>query len=125
LLAIQNLLGVFNERDQIKRLAQMQWACATDITIYDPNKVVVGFDAIDIMVSQLLDSNPGWSFSPVGKLWVNSDMVTLEWKFGPNGETAPVRGKDIMVVNEEMKIQKMYTMIKGVSDHHLGGGSGM
>lgn len=58
LLVIQDLLGAFDERDQTKRLAQMQCAYAADITFHDPNKIVAGFDAIDEMASQLLGSKP-------------------------------------------------------------------
>jgi hypothetical protein len=40
----------------------------------------------------------------------------LEWEFGPTGKAAPVRGNDVMFVNGDGKIAKMYTMIQGVSD---------
>ena len=115
-LAKQNLLGIFNERDSTKRLAQMQATYDEDIAFYDPDKLIKGFDTINGFISQLLDGNPEWTFRPRGNVWVNSDLVMLEWEFGPVGEAAPVRGNDVMFVNREGKIEKMYTMIQGVSD---------
>jgi hypothetical protein len=115
-LAKQNLLGIFNERDSTKRLTQMQATYDENIAFYDPDKLIKGFDTINEFVSQLLDSNAGWSFRPYGNVWVNSNLLMLEWEFGPAGQAAPVRGNDVMFVNGEGKIEKMYTMIQGVSD---------
>jgi len=115
-LANQNLLGIFNERDSTKRLTQMQATYDEDIAFYDPDKLIKGFDTINEFVSQLHDSNPEWSFRPHGNVWVNSNLLMLEWEFGPAGQAAPVRGNDVMFVNGEGKIEKMYTMIQGVSD---------
>ena len=115
-LAKQNLLGIFGERDTTKRLAQMQATYDENIAFYDPDKLISGFDTINGFISQLLDSNPGWTFRPRGNVWINSDLIMLEWEFGPAGQAAPVRGNDIMFVNGEGKIGKMYTMIQGVSD---------
>jgi hypothetical protein len=115
-LAKQNLLGIFGERDPSKRLAQMQKTYATNITFYDPDKIVNGYVAVDDMISQLLENNPEWTFRPFGNVWVNCDLVMMEWEFGPAGQTAPVHGNDVMFINGEGKIEKMYTLIRGVSD---------
>ena len=115
-LAKQNLLGIFGERDPIKRLAQMQATYDENIAFYDPDKLINSFDTINGFISQLLDSNPGYTFRPRGNVWVNSDLIMLEWEFGPAGQAAPVRGNDVMFIDSEGKIGKMYTMIQGVSD---------
>jgi hypothetical protein len=115
-LAKQNLLGIFGERDKIKRLGQMQETYDENIAFYDPDKLIKGFDVINDFISQLLDGNPEWTFRPRGNVWVNCDLIMLEWEFGPAGQDAPVRGNDVMFVNGEGKIAKMYTMIQGVSD---------
>ena len=115
-LAKQNLLGIFNERDSAKRLTQMRATYDEDIAFYDPDNLIKGFDAINEFVSQLLDSNPEWDFRPHGNVWVNCDLLMLEWEFGPADQPAPVRGNDVMFVNGEGNVAKMYTMIQGVSD---------
>ena len=115
-LAKQNLLGIFGERDPIKRLAQMQATYDENIAFYDHDKLINSFDTINGFISQLLDSNPGYTFRPRGNVWVNSDLIMLEWEFGPAGQAAPVRGNDVMFIDSEGKIGKMYTMIQGVSD---------
>jgi len=45
-LAKQNLLGIFGERDKIKRLGQMQETYDENIAFYDPDKLIKGFDVI-------------------------------------------------------------------------------
>jgi hypothetical protein len=115
-LAKQNLLGIFNERDTNKRLIQMQATYDQNIAFFDPDKLIKGFDTINNFISQLLDNNPEFTFRPRGNVWVNCDLVMLEWEFGPTGKAAPVRGNDVMFVNGDGKIAKMYTMIQGVSD---------
>jgi hypothetical protein len=115
-LARENLLGIFGERDMTKRLVQMQATYDENIAFHDPDKLIKGFDAINDFISQLLDSNPEWTFRPRGNVWVNCDLIMLEWEFGPAGQAAPVRGSDVIFVNGEGKIEKMYTMIQGVSD---------
>ncbi|KAM0719603.1 hypothetical protein Q7P37_003733 [Cladosporium fusiforme] len=115
-LAKQNLLGIFNERDATKRLQQMKETYDPNITFSEPSDVVSGFEAVDVIITKLLESNPEYSFRPVGKVWVNHEMVTMEWEFGPEGQSAAVSGNDIMLVNGQGKIEKMYTMIRGLSD---------
>lgn len=115
-LAKQNLLGIFGERDANKRLAQIKTTYASNITFHEPDKTVVGYEAVDKIVSQLLESNPQWAFRTAGQLWVNHNMITLEWEFGPEGRPAIVHGNDIMIVNADGQIDTLYTMIKGVSD---------
>lgn len=115
-LAKQNLLGIFNERDPAKRLRQMQETYDSNITFSEPSDIVRGFEAVDGIITKLLEKNPEYSFRPVGKVWVNHDMVTMEWEFGAVGQPAAVHGNDIMLVNAKNKIEKMYTMIAGLSD---------
>lgn len=118
-LAKQNLLGIFGERDPTKRLSRMQETYDPDIIFHDPTGTVRGHEAVDTVISSLLDGKDDWTFRPVGKLWVAHDMVTLEWAFGPEGHAATVHGNDIMLVNKEGRIREMYTMIQGASDSEL------
>lgn len=116
-LAKQNLLGIFNERDPAKRLQQMKETYDANITFSEPGEAVSGLEAVDVIITKLLEKNPDYSFRPVGKVWVNHEMVTMEWEFGPDGKPSAVRGNDIMLVNYTTgKIEKMYTMIEGLSD---------
>lgn len=116
-LAKQNLLGIFNERDPSKRLQQMKETYDANITFSEPGEVVSGLEAVDVIITKLLEKNPDYNFRPVGKVWVNHEMVTMEWEFGPDGQLSAVRGNDIMLINYTTgKIEKMYTMIDGLSD---------
>lgn len=115
-LAKKNLLQIFGERDPQKRLEAMHSTYAPDITFYEPDNIVTGFGAIKDLVETLLSKSPDWVFEPAERIWVNHDMVTLEWGFGPDGKEAVVKGNDVMIVNGEGKVRVMCTMISGVSD---------
>lgn len=116
-LAKRNLLGIFNERNPAKRLEQMKETYSPNITFSEPSEVVSGIEAVDVVITKLLERSPDYVFRPVGKVWVNHEMVTMEWEFGPEGQAAAVCGNDIMFVDYTTgKIEKMYTMIDGLSD---------
>ena len=116
-LAIANLMGVFNERDQTKRLEAMQSSYEPSVILYDPNDALEGFSAISGFVDKLLDASPEWSFGHTGTAWINHDLVTMEWMFGPREGKAVVKGNDVMLVDPSSgKIAKVWTMIEGQSN---------
>jgi len=121
LLASQNLYQIFNERDRLTRIAAMERTYSPSIVFYDPGEIFIGYEAIDKFVQNLLDANQSWQFKAAGPVWTTQAMVMMEWTFGPasaeggTGEEG-VRGNDVMIIGEDGRIEKIWTMIKGVSD---------
>ena len=109
-LMLANLLEVFNERDRARRRAAIDRVYSDDIVFSDPEALVVGRDAIDAKVQQLLDDAPGFVFSPAGAVLQNHDLGYLTWKFGPEGHEPVVTGMDICFVRDGL-IVKAYTLL--------------
>ncbi|KAK5711648.1 hypothetical protein LTR17_018283 [Elasticomyces elasticus] len=112
-LAKSNLLSIFNERDATKRKQAMVETYATDMQMHEPDKVITGHDEISSTAGALLDAHPDWDFAPAGEVFVNHQIVTLNWTFGP------VKGGDVFLVGEEGKIEKLWVMIEGVTSVKL------
>ena len=105
-----NLLEVFNERDRGKRRAAIDRTYSEDVVFSDPEDLLVGHDAIDAKVQQLLDGAPAFVFAPDGPVYRNHDLAYLAWRFGPEGQEPVVRGVDIAFV-EGGVIRKLYTLL--------------
>jgi len=105
-----NLLEVFGERDQQLRAAAIERTYAADVVFADPGEVVVGRDAVNAKVQKLLDETPGFVFTEAGPVYVNNDLGTLAWNFGPAGQPPVVTGFDICLI-EDGRIAKLYTIL--------------
>jgi len=105
-----NLLEVFGERDQQLRAAAIERTYAGDVVFADPGEVVVGRDAVNAKVQKLLDETPGFVFTEAGPVYVNNDLGTLAWNFGPAGQPPVVTGFDICLI-EDGRIAKLYTIL--------------
>jgi hypothetical protein len=105
-----NLLGVFGERDPQRRVAAIERTYAEDVVFADPDEVVVGRDAVDAKVQKLLDEAPGFVFAEAGPVYVNHDLGTLAWSFGPAGQPPVVTGFDICLIRDGL-IAKLYTIL--------------
>jgi hypothetical protein len=105
------LLGVFNERDADRRRAAIARTYAPDVEFSDPEETVTGHAAIDAKAQALLDTSPGFVFTPAGSARVVRDLGCLEWEFGPDGQPPVVRGMDIALVRDDL-IVSLYTLLR-------------
>lgn len=105
-----NLLEVFGERDPQLRAAAIGRTYAEDIVFSDPGAVVVGRDAVDAKVQKLHDETPGFVFTEAGPVYVNNDLGTLAWSYGPEGQPPVVTGFDICLIRDGV-IARLYTIL--------------
>jgi hypothetical protein len=105
-----NLLEVFGERDPVRRKAAIGRTYAPDVVFSDPEGTVTGHDALDAKAQGLLDSSPGFVFTPGGSAHVVDDLGHLAWEFGPAGGPPVVRGADIALVRDGL-IVRLYTLL--------------
>jgi hypothetical protein len=59
---------------------------------------------------KLLDEAPGFAFSEAGPVYVDNDLGTLAWRFGPEGQPPVVTGFDISLIRDGV-IAKLYTVL--------------
>ncbi|MFL6118346.1 nuclear transport factor 2 family protein [Actinophytocola sp.] len=105
-----NLHEVFGERDPLRRAAAVERTYTDDVVFADPEKIVVGREALNAKAQRLLDEAPDFVFAEGGPIFVNHDLGFLAWTFGPEGQAPVVRGMDICLVESGL-IAKVYTII--------------
>lgn len=105
-----NLLDVFGQRDPELRSAAIRKTYTEDVVFLDPDGIVEGRDALNAKAQQILDSAPGFVFSPAGPIYTNHDMGYLAWNFGPEGQAPVASGFDTGFLREGL-LAKVYTVL--------------
>lgn len=106
----RNLLGVFNERDESRRLPLLAELYAPDARFADHDGVAVGPEAINEKIRDLHARTPGFEFVP-GASHDVQDLATLEWSYGPAGADPVVNGTDVMIVRDG-RIAALYVYLR-------------
>lgn len=109
-LMIDNLHRVFGERDPEKRRAAIAEIVADDVVFSDPEGVVVGAEAVDAKIDELLAGAPGFVFTETGPVRESQDLGLLTWGFGPEGEPPVVTGIDVATVVDG-RIATLHTIL--------------
>ena len=99
-----NLHEVFTERDPNTRRAAIERTYAEDVRFIDAEAEVVGREAVNERVHQLVDGVPAeFVLEEDGPPYVAGDVGALAWRLGPPG--SPVsRGIDILTVRDDRVI---------------------
>jgi len=106
-----NLLRVFGERNADRRRAALAELYAEDATLYDPETVATGRDAISAAVDALLRSlPPDFVFSATGPAVGHNGAGRLFWRAGPPGGPVAVTGTDVAFV-EGGRIKRLYVFV--------------
>ena len=108
-------LRVFNERDPEARLQVMAEVYADDIVFTDVEGSLRGHAALSEKVQGLLDSAPGFVFTPVGEAHVLDDLIHAPWGFGPPDAEPVVRGVDMSLIADG-KVARLYTVLVGAAE---------
>jgi hypothetical protein len=106
-----NIVRVFNERNSIRRLAALGELYAEDATLYDPETVATGREAISKAVDGLLLSlPPDFVFSATGHAVGHNGVGRLFWRAGPPNGPAAVTGTDVAHI-ENRRIKLLYVFV--------------
>ena len=105
-----NLMQVFGERDPHRRRAAIARTYAPGVVFAEAEGTIAGHSALDERVQHLLESAPGFVFSPAGPVRVVQDMGYLAWNFGPQGQEPVVRCADVALVAGG-RITSVHTML--------------
>ena len=96
----RNVLEVFGERDSECRKSVINELYSENCTCFKADDKVVGRDAFNAKVEQILKEAPGLVFRLAGPAEVNQDLGCARWHFGPNGAAPVVTGMDVAVFKE-------------------------
>jgi hypothetical protein len=109
-----NMNRVFNERDVDRRLAALGDLYADDATLYDPEAVVTGREAISVAVDNLLGNfPPDFVFTAAGPAVGHNGAAQLFWRLGPPNGPAVVTGTDVALI-EQGRIKRLYVFVDPV-----------
>ncbi|KAN0108607.1 hypothetical protein V8E51_008349 [Hyaloscypha variabilis] len=110
---------VFNEHDASKRRQLMEKYWAPGVTCFSPFGIATGYDALDQVWAGLhADEKSTWIFSRSGDLWLDFNLIMQPWVYGPPEAAEPaMKGWDVIHVDEDGKVHKLYALIEGMSTH--------
>ena len=110
----RNVLEVFGERDSERRRSVISELYTEDCTFLEADDKVIGRDALNAKVEQLLKDAPGFVFRLAGPAEVNHDLGRARWHFGPSGAAPVVTGMDVAVFKQG-RICSMYAFLDKAS----------
>lgn len=101
---------IWNEKDEVKRIALMQHTYSPDIEMTDAHFTACGYEKISGFIKQLQDRNPYEQFSPLRPIDAHSNIARLFWQSGTKEHPAAVTGMDVFVIENE-RISKLYVFL--------------
>jgi SnoaL-like domain len=109
-----NMNRVFNERNADQRLAALGDLYADDATLYDPEALVTGREAISMAVDSLLGHFPSnFAFTAAGPAIGHNGAARLFWRLGAPGGPVEVTGTDVAII-EHGRIKRLYVFVDPV-----------
>ena len=106
-----NLLAVFNERDDSKRRAAIARTYATDVRWTDAEGVVTGRDALEAKCAGLQSGIGDLQFEPVGPVHVLPGFGYLAWRLvSPADGRSPLSGFDAAAIGDGV-ITDLWTVL--------------
>ena len=96
----RNVLEVFGEPDSECRKSVINELYTENCTFFEADDQIVGRDALNAKVEQILKKAPGFVFRLVGPPEVNHDLGRARWHFGPNGAAPVVTGMDVALFKQ-------------------------
>jgi hypothetical protein len=106
-----NIVRVFNERNPDRRGVALRELYTENATLYDPETVATGREAI----SEAIDSlhrmlPPGFFFTATGRAVGHNGAARLFWQAGPPGGPPAITGTDVAHI-ENGRIKLLYVFV--------------
>jgi hypothetical protein len=106
----RNVLDVFGERDSARRKLVIDELYTENCSFFEADDQIMGRDALNAKVGQILEEAPGFVFRLAGPAEVNHDHGRVRWHFGPNGAAPVVTGMDVAVFKQG-RISSLYAFL--------------
>lgn len=106
-----NLDRVFNERDALKRMTAVEELFSDEPTMYEPDGVVTGRQAISDVAGALLKQfGDDFAFVPEGVAVGHHGLGLLTWHAGPKAGPVIVSGADVAEV-QDGRIVRLWVLL--------------
>ena len=108
---IRNLLEVFNETDNERRLQVLQELYVPEAIFFEADASFKGYEAINQRVTEVLQSlPPNALFRTAGAVSQNHNLARLPWKLGLEDGSVVASGMDVVTLDGE-RISALYIFI--------------
>lgn len=112
---VRNLLDVFNERDEAKRLAVIEAIYTEQASFYEDDASFTGFEKINQRVTEVLQTLPPEAlFRTAGAQTQNHNLARLSWMLSPENGPVMASGMDVAVLEGD-RIAALYIFIDPAS----------
>lgn len=106
-----NVARVFSERHSDRRRAALAELYAEDATLYEPETVATGREAISGAVDKLLRSlPPDFVFTAAAHAVGHNGAGRIFWRLGPPNGPVAVTGTDVAHI-EDGRIKRLYVFV--------------
>jgi hypothetical protein len=107
----ENLIQVWGELDEVRRIKALENIYAKDSTLFEVGEVITGYDLINKAVSHVVNGlPPHFVFTKLKPVIINNNVGRLVWGIGPEGEAPVATGMDIAVFEND-KIKSLYVFL--------------
>lgn len=100
-------LACWNETDPQARRTLVEQHWAPDAAYTDPLVDVAGHDGVAATIAAVQEQFPGFVFTPVGPVDAHHRQARFGWGLGPAGQEPIVVGFDVVVTDEQGRIERV------------------
>jgi SnoaL-like domain len=105
-----NLLGVFDERDPVRRTQSISTTYSHDVQWIDDEGVAVGHEALHAKAAELQEKLPGLHFAKAGPARQTRGLGFLAWEVRTSDDATVATGFDVAEIADG-RIIKMWTVL--------------
>lgn len=98
-------LATWNETDDTARLKLLKEYWADNASYVDPMAEAAGHDVLNATIGAVQQQFPGFVFTPVGEVDTHHRQARFQWGLGPEGAEPVVIGFDVIVADEDGRIE--------------------
>ncbi|MDE9366894.1 nuclear transport factor 2 family protein [Luteipulveratus sp. YIM 133132] len=102
---VTSYLSTWNEQDADARAKLLADHWADNASYTDPLAEAAGRDAISATIGAVHEQFPGFVFTPVGDADGHHRQTRFQWGLGPEGAEPVVVGFDVVVTNDQGRIE--------------------
>jgi len=112
---VEQYLATWNAKGADReRLLAEHWS--TGVRYVDPQADVCGHPDLSMLIEGVQSQFPGWVFGRISEVDAHHRQLRFSWGFGPAGEEPTVVGFDVLLLDEEGRIED----VRGFLDERAG-----
>lgn len=110
----ERYLATWNETDPAARRQLLDTHWAADATYIDPVVDARGLEGIDATIAGAQAQFPGFLFTQLDEMDAHHQQARFRWGLGAPGEPPLVEGFDVVVIDDEGRIERVYGFLDKV-----------